>query len=67
MALIDEGETDWKVIAIDINDPLAEKLDGKLNRRILVLVESKVFVNTLIFTKCARYIAFIKARIFCIF
>lgn len=26
MALIDEGETDWKVIAIDINDPLAEKL-----------------------------------------
>lgn len=30
MALIDEGETDWKVIAIDINDPLAEKLNGQL-------------------------------------
>ena len=28
MALIDEGETDWKVIAIDITDPLAEKLQG---------------------------------------
>ena len=27
MALIDEGETDWKVIAIDINDPLAEKMN----------------------------------------
>jgi inorganic pyrophosphatase len=27
MALIDEGETDWKIIAIDVNDPLAEKLN----------------------------------------
>jgi len=26
MALIDEGETDWKVIAIDINDPIASQL-----------------------------------------
>ncbi|KAI8881978.1 pyrophosphatase-domain-containing protein [Backusella circina FSU 941] len=26
MALLDEGETDWKLIAIDINDPMAEKL-----------------------------------------
>ena len=26
MALLDEGETDWKVIAIDVNDPLADKL-----------------------------------------
>ena len=30
MALIDEGETDWKVIAIDINDPLSSKLNGKI-------------------------------------
>ncbi|KAL7750780.1 Inorganic pyrophosphatase [Sorochytrium milnesiophthora] len=29
MALLDEGETDWKVIAIDVNDPLASKLNGK--------------------------------------
>jgi len=27
MAMIDEGETDWKVIAIDVNDPLASKLN----------------------------------------
>jgi len=25
--MLDDGETDWKVIAIDINDPLAEKLN----------------------------------------
>ncbi|GJJ77929.1 inorganic pyrophosphatase [Entomortierella parvispora] len=27
MALLDEGETDWKLLAIDVNDPLAEKLN----------------------------------------
>ncbi|KAK3344228.1 inorganic pyrophosphatase [Lasiosphaeria hispida] len=27
LGLIDNGETDWKVIVIDVNDPLAEKLD----------------------------------------
>jgi len=27
MAMIDEGETDWKVIAIDVNDPAASKLN----------------------------------------
>jgi nucleosome-remodeling factor subunit len=27
MALIDEGETDWKVLAIDVNDPLATELN----------------------------------------
>lgn len=27
MALLDEGETDWKVIVVDINDPLAHKLN----------------------------------------
>lgn len=26
MALLDEGETDWKIVAIDVNDPLASKL-----------------------------------------
>ncbi len=25
--MIDEGETDWKILAIDVNDPLAEKLN----------------------------------------
>lgn len=28
MALLDEGETDWKVLAIDANDPLAAQLGG---------------------------------------
>ncbi|KAH8835557.1 inorganic pyrophosphatase [Flagelloscypha sp. PMI_526] len=27
MALIDEGETDWKVIVVDVQDPLASKLN----------------------------------------
>jgi len=27
-AMIDEGETDWKIIAIDVTDPLAEKLNA---------------------------------------
>lgn len=25
-AILDEGDTDWKVVAIDVNDPLASKL-----------------------------------------
>jgi len=27
LAMLDEGETDWKVIAIDVNDPLAPRLN----------------------------------------
>ncbi|XP_043272613.1 inorganic pyrophosphatase [Venturia canescens] len=27
VALIDEGETDWKIIVIDVNDPLAEQMN----------------------------------------
>ena len=27
MALLDEGETDWKVIVVDVQDPLAPKLN----------------------------------------
>ncbi len=29
LAMIDEGETDWKILAIDINDPLAEKVGNR--------------------------------------
>ena len=29
MALLDEGETDWKLLAIDTKDPMAAKLNGK--------------------------------------
>jgi inorganic pyrophosphatase len=28
MLLLDEGETDWKVLVIDVNDPLAPKLNS---------------------------------------
>ena len=31
IALIDEGETDWKILTIDITDPLADKIDGKFD------------------------------------
>ena len=27
LAMIDEGETDWKILAIDVNDELAPKLN----------------------------------------
>lgn len=27
MALLDEGETDWKIMVINVNDPLAPKLN----------------------------------------
>jgi inorganic pyrophosphatase len=27
-AMIDEGETDWKILVIDVNDPLAEHING---------------------------------------
>lgn len=29
MAMLDEGETDWKVLAIDVNDPMSSKVNGK--------------------------------------
>ncbi|OMJ09521.1 Inorganic pyrophosphatase [Smittium culicis] len=28
MGLIDDGETDWKVLAIDVNDPISERLNS---------------------------------------
>merc|ERR1711872_36739 len=45
LAMIDEGETDWKMIGIDITDPLAEKLNSiedveeHLPRRLSATVE----------------------------
>lgn len=29
LALIDQGETDWKLIAINVNDPEASKFHGE--------------------------------------
>ena len=28
LGLVDEGETDWKVLVVDVDDPLADKLHG---------------------------------------
>jgi inorganic pyrophosphatase len=33
MAMLDEGETDWKVLAIDKNDPIASKLNGNKRKK----------------------------------
>ena len=38
VALIDEGETDWKIIAIDINDPMAAQLNSRRLAKPLVLL-----------------------------
>lgn len=32
LALIDEGETDWKVIAINVEDPEADSYNGELQQ-----------------------------------
>jgi len=50
--MIDEGETDWKIVCIDVNDPLAEKLNdasdiekvmpGKLNEVFTFLRDYKI-------------------------
>lgn len=29
LALVDEGQTDWKIIAISADDPEAQKIHGK--------------------------------------
>ena len=49
-ALIDEGETDWKVICIDVNDPLAAKMNGeaimpKLRGIVYRLIRNMVAAN----------------------
>lgn len=34
LAMIDEGETDWKVIAINVDDPDAANYNGKKRSRV---------------------------------
>lgn len=36
MMIFVTGETDWKIICIDVNDPLAEKLNGKFTLVVIV-------------------------------
>lgn len=42
MALLDEGETDWKIIAVDVKDPLADKLSdiGDVQKHLPGLLEA---------------------------
>jgi inorganic pyrophosphatase len=44
IALVDEGETDWKIIAIDVNDPKAEKVNGKL-RIVKRFIPNQFFID----------------------
>jgi len=37
------GETDWKVLAIDVNDPLAYLIDGKYSRSSRITVDNADF------------------------
>jgi len=46
MALLDEGETDWKVIVIDVNDPLAPKLNGKYIFIIIIIKKKGKFLKS---------------------
>lgn len=38
MAMLDEGETDWKLIAIDTKDPMADKLHGKIEYKFKLIM-----------------------------
>ncbi|CAG9863763.1 unnamed protein product [Phyllotreta striolata] len=44
IALIDEGETDWKLIAIDVNDPIADQVNdiGDVDRHFPGLLKASV-------------------------
>merc|ERR1711862_214108 len=51
-AMIDEGETDWKVMAIDVTDPLAENLNDIHDVDKIMPGFLKATWNGLRFTKC---------------
>ena len=38
IALIDEGETDWKILTIDITDPLADKINGMFDVKAIFFI-----------------------------
>lgn len=44
VALIDEGETDWKIIVIDVNDPMAEQMNdvGDINKHFPGLLRATI-------------------------
>lgn len=41
-AVLDEGETDWKIVAIDVSDPLAERMTdiGDVEKQLPGFLES---------------------------
>lgn len=45
--MIDEGETDWKVIAINVDDPDAANYNGKEIRRVRVFIPISYIPPTL--------------------
>ena len=45
VAMIDEGETDWKLFCIDVNDPLAKDMNGK-DESFFLLVQIMPFAPT---------------------
>jgi len=45
MALLDEGETDWKVLAIDVKDPLAAQLNGTEEPEWVEMLKKKFFFH----------------------
>jgi len=60
MALLDEGETDWKVIVVDVTDPLASKLNDveDVERHLpgLIRATNEWFRYYFFFTKFAKKI-----------
>jgi inorganic pyrophosphatase len=36
------GETDWKIIVIDINDPLSSQINGKIHEILETLIKAKL-------------------------
>lgn len=59
LALIDEGETDWKVIVINTDDPEAANFNSKINLRQKLLVHlgntTSVTQAVLNLWMCCRY------------
>lgn len=43
LAMIDEGETDWKVIVIDVTDPHAAEMNGSLASLLSLFMRTHFF------------------------
>lgn len=45
------GETDWKVLAIDVNDPLAPLVNSKSTRDVQPTCKSELIAKTMTISK----------------